>query len=140
MAINAFATARRRHAGFMSSLACIAPVTDSTLALLVTNKIPYHTQIQGRDFGSGLPTRGGLFLWISVLSTVWICLLCRVIKRPGRIFGLFTSSNRASLLRRSAGALGPHSAIRFAFGHLQGLRAPSRSVCPPRRRMPWAED
>ncbi|HUA65509.1 MAG TPA: RNA polymerase sigma factor [Alphaproteobacteria bacterium] len=77
-----------RPVRFTSLRAYIAPATAPTLALLATNKISYSTMIQGRDFNfsNGLPARDISAFWISILSVIWVYLLCWVIKRPHWIF------------------------------------------------------
>lgn len=72
----------RHHALITGWRAFTAPADDSTLALLVTNKIPYRTFIQGRDFGYGTPGRGATFLWISFLAVSSAGLLWWVFKKP----------------------------------------------------------
>jgi hypothetical protein len=64
----------RTYPGFIS------PADESTLALLVENKISYKTSIQGRDFGHRDPSRWMLLLGISVLVAGATYLLWRVVK------------------------------------------------------------
>ncbi len=85
----------RRHGSIAGWRAFIAPATDSTLALLATNKIPYHTSVQGRDFGYGVPNRGTSFLWISFLTMGAAGILWWVIKKPHRTTKVAAAVNGA---------------------------------------------